>query len=75
MAIKILGNTVIDDNRSVTDVGPVTIGTGQPFWGNKKNITTNTTLSTTYNHMSIGPVTIDDGVTLTVASGARYVVI
>jgi hypothetical protein len=75
MAIKISGTTVIDDSRNITDAGQVTIGTGQPFWGNKKLVTANTTLESDYNHMSIGPVTISDGITLTIETNARYVVI
>jgi hypothetical protein len=75
MAIKISGTTVIDDSRNVTDVGQVTIGTGQPFWGNKLNVTSNTTLANTYNHMSIGPITVDDAITVTVETDARWVII
>jgi hypothetical protein len=38
-------------------------------------MTTNYTIPSTKNAMSTGPITINSGVTLTVESGARYVVI
>ena len=50
-------------------------GTGQPFFKNKTAITTNTTIDTTYNWMSAGPITINSGVTVTVNSGATWTVV
>jgi hypothetical protein len=45
------------------------------FFENPQTITASYTIASTKNAMSIGPVTIDGGVTITVSSGARYVVI
>jgi hypothetical protein len=45
------------------------------FIENDKTVTANYTIPATKNAMSTGPVTINTGVTVTVSSGARYVVI
>jgi hypothetical protein len=42
---------------------------------NAQTVTTSYTLAATNNAMSAGPITIDSGVTVTISSGARYVVI
>jgi hypothetical protein len=38
-------------------------------------VSSNYTVTTTYNEMSIGPVTINSGVTVTINTGARWVVL
>ena len=38
-------------------------------------ISSNYTVTTTYNEMMIGPITINNGITLTVNTGARLVVL
>jgi hypothetical protein len=50
-------------------------GSDELFIENGQNMTTNYTIPATKNAMSTGPITINSGVTLTVSSGARYVVI
>ena len=50
-------------------------GSDEIFVENGQNVTTNYTIPATKNAMSTGPITIDSGVTVTVSSGARYVVI
>jgi hypothetical protein len=50
-------------------------GADQVFVENGQNVTTNYTIPGTKNAMSTGPITIDSGVTVTISSGARYVVI
>jgi len=42
---------------------------------NAQTVTASYTLAATNNAMSTGPITIDSGVTVTISSGARYVVI
>lgn len=55
--------------------GPTGGGTDSLFFENGQTMTTNYTIAATKNAMSTGPITIDPGVTLTVETGARYVVI
>ena len=50
-------------------------GSDAIFYENGQNVTTDYTIVATNNAMSTGPITIDSGVTVTVSSGARYVVI
>lgn len=52
----------------------VTIGAGGGgvFMSNNRNVTGNTTLDTSQNWASIGPITINSGVTVTVNSGAYW---
>lgn len=50
-------------------------GTDQVFVENGQTVTTDYTISTNFNAMSTGPITIDSGVTVTVPSGQRWVVI
>lgn len=42
---------------------------------NQTNVTQNTTIGTNQNGFSVGPVTLANGVTVTVSSGQRWVVI
>ena len=50
-------------------------GTDQVFIQNDQSVTADYTISATKNAMSTGPVTINPGVTVTVSTGARWVVI
>tara|TARA_B100002019_G_C21215192_1_gene571628 strand:- start:987 stop:1319 length:333 start_codon:yes stop_codon:yes gene_type:complete len=45
------------------------------FYSNKTAIASNKTITTSYNHMTIGNITINSGVTVTVNSGARWVIV
>jgi hypothetical protein len=45
------------------------------FVQNDQTVTVDYTIPATKNAMSTGPITVDSGVTVTVSSGARYVVI
>jgi hypothetical protein len=50
-------------------------GSDAVFIQNGQTVTTNYTIPADQNAMSTGPVTINAGVTVTVSTGARYVVI
>jgi hypothetical protein len=45
------------------------------FRVNKKTITSNTTITSTYNYMSIGPIEIANGVIVTIANGAVWTIV
>lgn len=55
----------------------VTIGAGggAVFLTNDTAVTSNTTIDTSQNWMSIGPITINSGVTVTINNGATWVVV
>lgn len=50
-------------------------GNDEIFIENGQTITTNYTIAATRNAMSTGPITVNSGVTVTVSSGARWVVL
>lgn len=56
-------------------------GTGQgfapgvPIYENTSTVTSNYTLTTSSNAMSAGPITINTGVTVTVPTGSRWVIV
>jgi hypothetical protein len=45
------------------------------FVENGQNVTANYTIPGTKNAMSTGPITVDSGVSVTISSGSRWVVI
>jgi hypothetical protein len=49
--------------------------TGGAIWENSNTIASNYTITTNYNAMSAGTVTINSGVTVTVPSGSRWVIV
>ena len=50
-------------------------GSDQVFVENGQTVTTNYTITTNNNALSTGPITVNSGVTVTVPTGSRYVVI
>lgn len=50
-------------------------GTDDIFYENSQNVNSNYTITTNKNAMSAGPITIKAGVTVTVPSGSRWVVV
>lgn len=50
-------------------------GTDTVFYENTRTVTTNYTLSSSNNAHSVGPITINSGITVTIPSGARWVVL
>lgn len=50
-------------------------GSDEIFIENGQNVTTNYTIPATRNAMSTGPIAVNSGVTVTVSSGARWVVL
>mgnify|MGYP003675742267 CR=1 FL=1 len=50
-------------------------GNDEIFWENGQNVTTNYTVTNNKNAMSAGPITIDNGVTVTVGDGETWTVI
>ena len=50
-------------------------GTDLVFYENDQTVTTNYTVIATKNAMSAGPVAVNSGITVTVETGARWVVV
>ena len=66
-------NAQLDTSGNYTANGTVTTGNG--LFINKSSVSANVTVATGYNAMSTGPVTVASGITVTVASGSRWVII
>lgn len=63
------------DNVTGSAGGATGGGTDKVFQLNQIVVTTNYTLPAGYSAMSVGPITINSGVTVTVPSGYRWVVL
>lgn len=78
MAYKVNQTVVIQDDRDVVNVGNVTtsgrVYAGGVFFENPQTLSYNYTV-TNRNAMSSGPITISPGVTVTISSGSRWVII
>lgn len=70
MTVEITGDGVIKRNG----VTSWTIGEGA-FYENPTTIANDYTLSTNFNAMTAGPVTINDGVTVTVPDGSEWTIV
>jgi hypothetical protein len=64
----------ITASANVSTNGSLTLAT-VPFFRNIPTVNSNYTVSNTYNEMSIGPITIIDGVTVTVNDSAIWLVL
>lgn len=69
MSLEIYGDGRIKRNGA----NSVFIGVG-PFVENEQVVVTDYTIAANTNAMTAGPITIADGVTVTVSSGARWVI-
>jgi hypothetical protein len=61
--------------RAVYAEGGGAIGQTVGIYKNKQLLTVDTTIFSTENGMSVGPFTVDTGVTLTIESGARHLIL
>ena len=69
-----LNSNLVSTVGGLISTSQVTI-TQTPFFRNPPTISADYNVTTTYNEMSIGPVAINAGVTVTVNSGATWTVI
>jgi hypothetical protein len=67
-----------DASGNVTNAGTITgtvVASSNGVLVNSGTVSSSYTISTGNNGFSVGPITVNSGVTLTVASGQRYIVI
>lgn len=60
MAITLGSTGIINDN---------------PFYSNANTVSSNFTTTPGYNYMSVGPMTINTGVTVTISTGSAWSVV
>ena len=73
--LKTLGSGADPAWAEVPAGAPTGGGTEKVFYENENSVDTNYTISTNYNAVSAGPVTVASGVTVTVPSGSTWVVV
>ena len=66
---------VTSASTSAAIAGAVGGGTDKLFWENDQTMTTNYTLTANKNAMTAGPISINNGITLTIPTGATYTVV
>lgn len=64
----------LDVNGTISATDTITLTT-KPFFRNVPTIAADYTVTTSYNEMSIGPITINTGITVTVNTDATWTVI
>jgi hypothetical protein len=69
-----VGISTISPNSRLDVNGEITLSTS-PFLRNIPTISSNYTITPTYNEMSIGPIAINSGITVTVQSGATWTIV
>jgi hypothetical protein len=73
--ITLSGSAQVFLTAANADISPTGGGTNRVFYQNDQVVTEDYTIPADKNAMSVGPLTVDAGVTVTVESDARYVVI
>jgi hypothetical protein len=82
--LHVVGDAIVSGSLSIgstsagssnfTAAGPFTI-TQQPFFQNVQGVSTDFTVQSIYNAMSIGPIGINTGVTVVISTGANWVIV
>jgi hypothetical protein len=90
MAIKISNTTVINDSRGLENItnlktvngntilgtGDITAGAGANiFWENDQTLSANYTITTNKNAGTFGPISIANGVTVTIPNGSTWTIV
>jgi hypothetical protein len=90
MALQIAGTTVVNNSRglenitnlktvnsqSILGTGNITAGAANDiFWENAQTVSANYTLGTNRNAMTAGPITINNGITVTVPNNSTWTVV
>jgi hypothetical protein len=55
--------------------GAVTQAGGDGFWENAQTVSTNYTIGASKNALTLGDITVNSGITVTVPSGARWYIL
>ena len=69
------GNAGLTYAKTTGTLTAKTCTSSEPINDNSRNITSNVTITTTYNAYSAGPITINDGVVVTINDGAYWSVV
>ena len=79
LAIGSNGQTLVSDGTDISwgaaAAGATGGGTDKIFWENGQTVTQNYTITNNYNAGTFGPVTINNGVTVTVGTGETWTIV
>lgn len=74
-AINLSGSATVFVGATAQDLSPLGGGSNKVFFENDTNVTADYTITDGKNAMSAGPITIDNGVTVTVGTGETWTVV
>jgi hypothetical protein len=69
------GQTLVWETANSRWVPGTSAGGGGPIMKNETTITSNQTIASGSNGLSVGPMTINTGVSVTVATGSKWVIL
>jgi len=79
LAIGTSGYTLISDGTDISwgeaAAGATGAGSDKVFWENGQTVTGNYTITNNQNAMSAGPITINNGVTVTIGDGETWTIV
>ena len=79
LALGTSGYTLISDGTDISwgeaAAGATGGGSDKIFWENGQTVTTNYTITNNYNAMSAGPITINNGIVVTIGTGENWTIV
>jgi hypothetical protein len=69
------GSLAFGNSTVNTIVNSTVVSTGSIFYENSRTLTSSYTISTGKSAMSVGPLTINSGATVTIPSGSKWVIL
>jgi hypothetical protein len=78
--MKIIGDGNVlkiqtDAGQSVMEFKPNAASINGVFWENNQSVTANYTITANKNAVSAGPITVADGVTVTIPDGSEWTIV
>ena len=79
LALGTSGYTLISDGTDISwgeaAAGATGGGSDKIFWENGQTVTTNYTITNNHNAMSAGPITINNGIVVTIGTGENWTIV
>ena len=79
LAVGSSGQTIVSDGTDISwgtaAAGATGGGNDTVFWENGQTVTTNYTITNNYNAMSAGPITINNGIVVTIGTGENWTIV
>ena len=79
LAVGSNGQTLVSDGTDISwgdaAAGATGAGSDKIFWENGQTVTQSYTITNNYNAMSAGPITVNNGVTVTIGDGETWTIV